>query len=769
MHHALTNQLTACTLLSYARSRSPTPPEVREARERERELAELERATRTVFAYNINLKADERDIYEFFSKGGEVTDIRLITDRHTKRSKGLAYVEFAKQDEVFVALALTGAPAVQHVMITLYTSATCSSQFSACLQLIKPDPMYVTQHRQCHYLFRCIFVCVCCCPKGALGDTSPSSSMLLHAPPCSSTALLLPPLHKTARLTGQPLLGQAVMVKPAEAEKNVAWEAAQAAKAAGGAAAPDALTDPLAAAAGPLRLRVSGLKPGLGDAEVRQIFEPFGKLDAVELDLAAGSALVVFSSAQAGSNAQAHWHGRSLLDSELRVVTEGSGTGSTTAAAAAVAAAAAAGAGALGPASGGAAADPMAMLAAANAAAAANSLLAPGLPAAPPGLLPGTLPGTLLPGGAILPGGLIAPPAAAPGIATASQGRCGVASPSPTPCLLLQGMFDATTQAEPNWEAELLEDVQEEAGRFGQVLHLFVDATSAVRVLSRACDVWWGGWVSAWGRMEGRRRGGGEGGTDRTKTTPTACCCLIFLRVSTTPSSPLPTGLRVCQIWQCRSGGCSSPGAAWPLLQRPHDPGILPVRSRLQRCLWAVSGFHQRESVHLISLMHDVREGRRRLLPMLRHHTAQQVWLAGGTTSGARCCSCLWLWVARCVVWQCGPRPSAHLCVGAQQPLRPLLCGTACPLQARLHHKTQERRGDSAVVERVCPLPAQRWCPDPRRIITSRQARWLIGQGSFDQVHHHQHQQQHCAVCGLHGSSSAVWGQLPCCCGLRAH
>jgi RNA recognition motif-containing protein len=38
----------------------------------------------------------------------QVTDIRLITDRHTKRSKGLAYVEFSKQEEVFVALALTG-------------------------------------------------------------------------------------------------------------------------------------------------------------------------------------------------------------------------------------------------------------------------------------------------------------------------------------------------------------------------------------------------------------------------------------------------------------------------------------------------------------------------------------------------------------------------------------------------------------------------------------------------------------------------------------
>jgi len=52
--------------------RSPTPPEVRLQRERERELAELERATRTVFAFNINIKADERHIFEFFAKAGQV-------------------------------------------------------------------------------------------------------------------------------------------------------------------------------------------------------------------------------------------------------------------------------------------------------------------------------------------------------------------------------------------------------------------------------------------------------------------------------------------------------------------------------------------------------------------------------------------------------------------------------------------------------------------------------------------------------------------------
>jgi len=56
--------------------REATPPEMRLQRERERELKELERATRTVFAYNLNIKADERDIYDFFCKAGEVRALR---------------------------------------------------------------------------------------------------------------------------------------------------------------------------------------------------------------------------------------------------------------------------------------------------------------------------------------------------------------------------------------------------------------------------------------------------------------------------------------------------------------------------------------------------------------------------------------------------------------------------------------------------------------------------------------------------------------------
>lgn len=49
-----------------------TPPEVLEQRERERELKELDRDTRTVFSYNLNLKADEKDLFDFFCRAGGV-------------------------------------------------------------------------------------------------------------------------------------------------------------------------------------------------------------------------------------------------------------------------------------------------------------------------------------------------------------------------------------------------------------------------------------------------------------------------------------------------------------------------------------------------------------------------------------------------------------------------------------------------------------------------------------------------------------------------
>lgn len=67
-----------------------------------------ERDARTVFAYSVSTKADERDLYEFFSQAGKVVDVKPITDRHTGRSKGMAYVEFETVQDMSRGLALHG-------------------------------------------------------------------------------------------------------------------------------------------------------------------------------------------------------------------------------------------------------------------------------------------------------------------------------------------------------------------------------------------------------------------------------------------------------------------------------------------------------------------------------------------------------------------------------------------------------------------------------------------------------------------------------------
>lgn len=154
---------------TYRRPRSPprrrevTPPEVRAERERAAEMEALDRDTRTVFAYNLPLRAEEKEIFQFFIKAGALggvaarrwrpwpcwprphhplalntrtsllhathahtgshmhlsphlkpapagplNDIKVITDKTTGRSKGFAYIEFQRKEDVINALALTG-------------------------------------------------------------------------------------------------------------------------------------------------------------------------------------------------------------------------------------------------------------------------------------------------------------------------------------------------------------------------------------------------------------------------------------------------------------------------------------------------------------------------------------------------------------------------------------------------------------------------------------------------------------------------------------
>jgi RNA-binding protein 39 len=56
------------------------------------------------------LDAKEKDIFNFFMAAaiGKIADIKVIRDPRTGRSKGAAYVEFASQESVLLAVAMSG-------------------------------------------------------------------------------------------------------------------------------------------------------------------------------------------------------------------------------------------------------------------------------------------------------------------------------------------------------------------------------------------------------------------------------------------------------------------------------------------------------------------------------------------------------------------------------------------------------------------------------------------------------------------------------------
>lgn len=79
--------------------------QLQEARQREEDT---KREENTVFVTSLPLKATEEDIYTFLKehKVGPVRDIRIIRDSSSKKSKGMAYVEFYSPDSVQNAIAL---------------------------------------------------------------------------------------------------------------------------------------------------------------------------------------------------------------------------------------------------------------------------------------------------------------------------------------------------------------------------------------------------------------------------------------------------------------------------------------------------------------------------------------------------------------------------------------------------------------------------------------------------------------------------------------
>lgn len=98
---------------------------------------DLEYSTRddlTVLVMNLDLDAQEFDVYEFFTTyAGNVRDIRIIRDNRTGRSKGVCYVEFYSVESVLKALKLTG----QRIMNASVTVQASQAEKNRAARLAK--------------------------------------------------------------------------------------------------------------------------------------------------------------------------------------------------------------------------------------------------------------------------------------------------------------------------------------------------------------------------------------------------------------------------------------------------------------------------------------------------------------------------------------------------------------------------------------------------------------------------------------------------------
>lgn len=57
-----------------------------------------------LYVGNLSFKATEDDIREMFAQIGEVSSVKLITDRDTGRLKGFGFVEMVNDDEAMKAI-----------------------------------------------------------------------------------------------------------------------------------------------------------------------------------------------------------------------------------------------------------------------------------------------------------------------------------------------------------------------------------------------------------------------------------------------------------------------------------------------------------------------------------------------------------------------------------------------------------------------------------------------------------------------------------------
>merc|ERR1711881_629252 len=121
---------------------------LRSDREREQEnLTQEERDARTVFIMQLARNVTITDIQDFFNKVGHVRDVRFISDRNSRRSKGIGYVEFLDPSSVTLAIKLSGQRLLGVPIMVSPTMAeknrTFAAQQAALVKREGPMKLYV--------------------------------------------------------------------------------------------------------------------------------------------------------------------------------------------------------------------------------------------------------------------------------------------------------------------------------------------------------------------------------------------------------------------------------------------------------------------------------------------------------------------------------------------------------------------------------------------------------------------------------------------------
>uniref|UniRef100_A0AAX7SJ80 RRM domain-containing protein n=1 Tax=Astatotilapia calliptera TaxID=8154 RepID=A0AAX7SJ80_ASTCA len=204
-----------------SRSKSPVRKEKSPIRQPIDNLTPEERDARTVFCMQLAARIRPRDLEEFFSAVGKVRDVRMISDRNSRRSKGIAYIEFVEASSVPLAIGLTG----------------------------------------------------------------------------------------------QRLLGVPIIVQASQAEKNRAAAAAAAA----------AANNLQKGTSGPMRLYVGSLHFNITEEMLRGIFEPFGRIESIQLmmdsetERSKGYGFITFADAECAKNALEQLNGFELAGRPMKV------------------------------------------------------------------------------------------------------------------------------------------------------------------------------------------------------------------------------------------------------------------------------------------------------------------------------------------------------------------------------------------------------------------------------------------------------------------